>query len=54
MSFTSTTWVIALAQYEDNLQGMLLCQSLEEFLQLVAGIGIESDERIVHDEDAWF
>ena len=46
--------VVALAQYEDNLQGMLLGKRLEEFLQLVAGVGIESDKRIVHDEDTWF
>ena len=32
---------------------MLLGKRLEEFLQLVAGVGIESDKRIVHDEDTW-
>lgn len=44
--------IIALAQYEDNLQGSLRREGFEQFLELVAGFCIESDKRIVHDEHA--
>ena len=42
--------IIALAEHEDNLQGTLGGECLEQLFQLVACLGIQPYERIVHDE----
>ena len=46
--------VVALREDEHQLQGALLRQRVQQRAQLVARTGIESDERVVHDEDSRF
>ena len=43
-------YVVGLREYQHHFHVAVLCQYQQQFLQLVARLGIQSDEGIIHDQ----
>ena len=46
--------IIALAQDQNDLQRTFRRECFQKLFQLITGICIKSDKRIIHDQHAWF